>query len=176
MIPPKFIYPSPDIPLRVPSNPCSVSGAPGKTYSHSARQTRKCTSPPYPHPLPLSGLAWPSSVWLLFSSSFSIDMNTVSWIKAVVNTRLWRVIDKVLRTLRPCGRRVLKFDGPSGRGLWWRLRRIFIAITTRNCLPGDFRAPLEMTGERSDHDVHNNGKRTAGSRQRTAKHRHSYHP
>ena len=65
--------------------------------------------------------------------------------------------------------KVLKFDGPSGRGLWWRLRRIFIAITTRNCLPGDFRAPLEMTGERSDHDVHNNGKRTD-------KHRHSYHP
>ena len=28
---------------------------------------------------------------------------------------------KVLRIDRPDGRRVLKFDGPSGRGLWWRL-------------------------------------------------------
>lgn len=73
MIPPKFIYPSPDIPLRVPSNPCSVSGAPGKTYSRSARQTRKCTSPPYPHPLPLSGLAWPLSECLLFSSSLCCE-------------------------------------------------------------------------------------------------------
>ena len=32
---------------------------------------------------------------------------------------------KVLRIDRPDGRRVLKFDGPSGRGLWWRLRRNF---------------------------------------------------
>ena len=30
---------------------------------------------------------------------------------------------KVLRIDRPDGRRVLKFDGLSGRGLWWRLRR-----------------------------------------------------
>ena len=32
---------------------------------------------------------------------------------------------KVLRIDRPDGRRVLKFDGLSGRGLWWRLRRMF---------------------------------------------------
>ena len=32
---------------------------------------------------------------------------------------------KVLRIDRPDGRRVLKFDGLSGRGLWWRLRRNF---------------------------------------------------
>ena len=30
---------------------------------------------------------------------------------------------KVLRIDRPDGRRVLKFDGLSGRGLRWRLRR-----------------------------------------------------
>ena len=30
---------------------------------------------------------------------------------------------RVLRIDRPDGRKVLKFDGPSGRGLWWRLRR-----------------------------------------------------
>ena len=29
---------------------------------------------------------------------------------------------KVLKMDRPYGRRVLKFDGLSGRGLWWRLR------------------------------------------------------
>ena len=28
---------------------------------------------------------------------------------------------KVLRIDRPDGRRFLKFDGPSGRGLWYRL-------------------------------------------------------
>ena len=28
---------------------------------------------------------------------------------------------KVLKMDRPYGRRVLKFDGLSGRGLWWRL-------------------------------------------------------
>lgn len=91
MIPPKFIYPSPDIPLRVLSYPCSVSGAPGKTYSPSAFQTLKCTSPPYPYPLPPSGLALPFSAWLLFSSSFSIDTSTVSWIQAVVKrfSRRW---------------------------------------------------------------------------------------
>ena len=33
---------------------------------------------------------------------------------------LWK---KVLKMDRPEGRRVLKFDGLSGRGLWWRLRR-----------------------------------------------------
>ncbi len=33
---------------------------------------------------------------------------------------------RVLRIDRPDGRRVLKFDGPSGRGLRWRLRRKFI--------------------------------------------------
>ena len=27
------------------------------------------------------------------------------------------------------GRRVLKFDGPLGRGLWWRLRRRFIKVS-----------------------------------------------
>ena len=32
---------------------------------------------------------------------------------------------RVLRIDRPDGRKVLKFDGPSGRGLWWRLRRKF---------------------------------------------------
>ena len=32
---------------------------------------------------------------------------------------------KVLKMDRPNGRRVLKFDGLSGRGLWWRLRRRF---------------------------------------------------
>ena len=32
---------------------------------------------------------------------------------------------KVLKMDRPYGRRVLKFDGLSGRGLWWRLRRKF---------------------------------------------------
>ena len=30
---------------------------------------------------------------------------------------------KVLKMDRPDGRKVLKFDGLSGRGLWWRLRR-----------------------------------------------------
>ena len=30
------------------------------------------------------------------------------------------VKEKVLRIDRPNGRRVLKFDGLSGRGLWWR--------------------------------------------------------
>ena len=29
----------------------------------------------------------------------------------------------------PMGRRVLKFDGLSGRGLWWRLRRRFIKVS-----------------------------------------------
>ena len=28
---------------------------------------------------------------------------------------------KVLKMDRPYGRRVLRFDGLSGRGLWWRL-------------------------------------------------------
>ena len=32
---------------------------------------------------------------------------------------------KVLKMDRPYGRRVLKFDGLSRRGLWWRLRRRF---------------------------------------------------
>ncbi len=32
---------------------------------------------------------------------------------------------KVLKMDRPYGRRVLRFDGLSGRGLWWRLRRRF---------------------------------------------------
>ena len=27
------------------------------------------------------------------------------------------------------GRMVLKFDGPLGRGLWWRLRRRFIKVS-----------------------------------------------
>ena len=44
-----------------------------------------------------------------------------------VGGRLCRrvVKEKVLRIDRPNGRRVLKFDGLSGRGLWWRLRRRF---------------------------------------------------
>ena len=70
VFPPNFICPSPDIPLKVLSNPDPVSGAPGKAYCCSARLTQKCTSAPYPCPLPLSGLAWPSSECLLFSSSF----------------------------------------------------------------------------------------------------------
>ena len=32
---------------------------------------------------------------------------------------------RFLRWTGPMGRRVLKFDGLSGRGLWWRLRRKF---------------------------------------------------
>ena len=32
---------------------------------------------------------------------------------------------RFLRLTGPMGRRVLKFDDPSGRGLWWRLRRKF---------------------------------------------------
>ena len=39
------------------------------------------------------------------------------------------VKEKVLRIDRPNGRRVLKFDGLSGRGLWWRLRRKFIKVS-----------------------------------------------
>lgn len=70
VFPPNFIRPSPDIPLKVLSNPDSVSGVPGKTYYSSACLTQKCTSAPYPCPLSLSGLAWPSSECLLFSSSF----------------------------------------------------------------------------------------------------------
>ena len=31
--------------------------------------------------------------------------------------------ERGLKMDRPDGRRVRKFDGPSGRGLWWRLRR-----------------------------------------------------
>ena len=31
-----------------------------------------------------------------------------------------RVVGKVLKIDRPAGRRVLKFDGPTGRGLWYR--------------------------------------------------------
>ena len=33
--------------------------------------------------------------------------------------------ERGLRLTGPMGRRVLKFDGLSGRGLWWRLRRRF---------------------------------------------------
>ena len=36
---------------------------------------------------------------------------------------------KVLRIDRPDGRRVLRFDGPLARGLWWRLRRKFIKVS-----------------------------------------------
>ena len=36
---------------------------------------------------------------------------------------------EVLRIDRPNGRRVLKFDGPLARGLWWRLRRKFIKVS-----------------------------------------------
>ena len=39
------------------------------------------------------------------------------------------VKEKVLRIDRPNGRRVLKFDGPLARGLWWRLRRKFIKVS-----------------------------------------------
>ena len=39
------------------------------------------------------------------------------------------VKEKVLKMDRPNGRRVLKFDGLSGRGLWWRLRRKFIKVS-----------------------------------------------
>ena len=50
------------------SVPSAVSGRPaGPTFFNPAAQ--KCTSPSYPYPLPLSGLAWPSSECLLFSSS-----------------------------------------------------------------------------------------------------------
>ena len=73
VFPPNFIRPSPDIPLKVLSNPDPVSGAPGKAYCYSACLTQKCTSAPYPCPLPLSGLAWPSSECLLFSSSFCCE-------------------------------------------------------------------------------------------------------
>ena len=31
--------------------------------------------------------------------------------------------ERFLGLTGPMGRRVLKFDGPLGRGLWWRLRR-----------------------------------------------------
>ena len=31
--------------------------------------------------------------------------------------------ERFLRWTGPMGRRVLKFDGPLARGLWWRLRR-----------------------------------------------------
>ena len=34
--------------------------------------------------------------------------------------RVQRVVGKVLKIDRPIGRRVLKFDGPTGRGLWYR--------------------------------------------------------
>ncbi len=34
--------------------------------------------------------------------------------------KVQRVVGKVLKIDRPIGRRVLKFDGPTGRGLWYR--------------------------------------------------------
>ena len=34
--------------------------------------------------------------------------------------KVQRVVGKVLKIDRPVGRRVLKFDGPTGRGLWYR--------------------------------------------------------
>ena len=73
VFPPNFICPSPDIPLKVLSNPDPVSGASGKAYYRSARLTQKCTSAPYPCPLSLSGLAWPLSECLLFSSSLCCE-------------------------------------------------------------------------------------------------------
>ena len=41
---------------------------------------------------------------------------------------------KVLRIDRPDGRRVLKFDGPSGRGLWIALRAMLIKSALRDWL------------------------------------------
>ena len=76
---PNFIYLSLSIPLQVLSNPDSISGAPGKTYSLSACQTQKCTSASYPYPLSLSGLALLSSECLLFPSSFRCEYFTTIW-------------------------------------------------------------------------------------------------
>ena len=43
---------------------------------------------------------------------------------------------KVLRIDRPDGRRVLKFDGLSGRGLWIALRAMLIKSALRDWLFG----------------------------------------
>lgn len=72
VFPPNFIRPSPNIPLKVLSNPDPVSGAPGKAYCCSARLTQKCTSAPYPCPLPLSGLALLSSDAYFFLHRFVV--------------------------------------------------------------------------------------------------------
>ena len=48
--------------------------------------------------------------------------NTFVFMDCIV-CRLW--FGGFLRWTGPMGRRVLKFDGLSGRGLWWRLRRNF---------------------------------------------------
>ncbi len=49
------------------------------------------------------------------------------------------------------GRRVLKFDGLSGRGLWWRLRRRLKkggAADAAGCVEG-----LHPTGETTHYDL-----------------------
>ena len=48
--------------------------------------------------------------------------NTFVFMRCIA-CRLW--FGGFLRWTGPMGRRVLKFDGLSGRGLWWRLRRNF---------------------------------------------------
>ena len=49
-------------------------------------------------------------------------MGRCQWFWGALWTRLRREGSegKVLRIDRPDGRKVLKFDGPSGRGLWYR--------------------------------------------------------
>jgi|GEM_PF-2022756 hypothetical protein len=64
-------------------------------------------------PAPLDGFHQDYS-----SCSMALYMSRVYHPRGMVSTGM----EKVLRIDRPDGRRVRKFDGLSGRGLWWRLR------------------------------------------------------
>ena len=63
-------------------------------------------------PAPLDGFHQDYS-----SCSMALYMSRVYHPRGMVSTGM----EKVLRINRPDGRRVRKFDGLSGRGLWWRL-------------------------------------------------------
>ena len=64
--------------------------------------------------------------WMAFCVNrfFEISLHALSGVRVQKVQKVQKVQrGKVLRIDRPDGRRVLRFDGLSGRGLWWRLRR-----------------------------------------------------
>ena len=57
--------------------------------------------------------------------------------------KVQRVVGKVLKIDRPVGRRVLKFDGPTGRGLWYRpAGDEFYKSASQNGKPNNRAAPV----------------------------------